>query len=124
MRIGFIGAGVMGKTMGSLLSSCGYEIAGYFSRSETSAYRATKEIGGKFYSDAAKLAANCDVLFLTTPDDAIEKVVSVLAESECLRPGQVVVHMSGVQFKFSSLPQTGRFVMMCTPAEPRLLTRH
>ena len=64
MRIGFIGAGVMGKTMGSLLGACGYEIAGYFSRSETSAYRATKEVGGKFYSDAAKLAASCDVLFI------------------------------------------------------------
>lgn len=96
MRIGFIGAGLMGKTMGLLLGSCGYEIAGYLSRSETSALRVAKEVGGRFYSDAAKLAANCDVLFITTTDDAIEQVARTLGEKKCLRPGQVVAHMCGL----------------------------
>jgi len=95
MRIGFVGAGLMGKTMGLLLSRCGYEIAGYFSRSETSACRVAKEVGGKFYSDLSKLAANCDVLFITTPDDAIEQVVHALAGLGGIEAGKFLVHMSG-----------------------------
>ena len=95
MRIGFIGAGVMGKTMGLLLGSCGYEIVGYTSRSETSALRVAKEVGGKFFSDGAKLSANSDILFLTTPDDVIQQVCRVLAKEEGFHPRQVVAHMSG-----------------------------
>ena len=96
MRVGFIGAGLMGKTMGLLLSRCGYEIMGYFSRSETTACRVAKEVGGKFYSDMSKLACNCDILFITTPDDVIEQIAHILADLGCLQPGQVLVHMSGV----------------------------
>lgn len=96
MRVGFIGAGLMGKTMGLLLSRCGYEVVGYFSRSETNAFRVAKEVGGKFYSDMPKLASNCDVLFITTPDDAIEQIAHILAGSGCMQPGQVLVHMSGL----------------------------
>jgi predicted short-subunit dehydrogenase-like oxidoreductase (DUF2520 family) len=119
MRIGFIGAGVMGKTMGSLLGACGYEIAGYFSRSETSAYRATKEVGGKFYSDAAKLAASCDVLFITTPDDAVKEVVLGLGKRKCLGPGQVVVHMSGAHNSKILQPAAdcGAYVMSMHPLQ-------
>lgn len=95
MRIGFIGAGVMGKAMGMLLRGCGYEIAGYSSRCETSALRVAKEVGGKFFSDNTKLVANCDVLFITTPDDVIRQVCHDLAKKEAFHPGQVVVHMSG-----------------------------
>lgn len=107
MRVGFIGAGLMGKTMGLLLSRCGYEIAGYFSRSETGACRAAKEVGGKFYSDISKLAVNCDVLFITTPDDAIEQIVHALAELGCLQPGQVLVHMSGAHSSHILRPALG-----------------
>lgn len=104
MRVGFIGAGLMGKTMGVLLSRCGYELSGYFSRSETTACRVAKEVGGKFYSDMARLAANCDVLFITTPDDAIEQVALTLGELKCLGPGQYLVHMSGSQTSKILLP--------------------
>ena len=107
MRVGFIGAGVMGKTMGLLLGRCGCEVVGYFSRSETSALRVAKEVGGKFYSDMAKLAANCDVLFLTTPDDAIEQVARTLGEIQCLQPGQIVVHMSGSHTSGILMPALG-----------------
>lgn len=96
MRVGFIGAGIMGKTMGLLLGRCGYEIVGYFSRSETTAYRVAKEVGGKFFSDVGKLAVNCDILFVTTPDDAIPQIAVTLGNLECLRPGQFLVHMSGL----------------------------
>ncbi len=95
MRVGFIGAGIMGRTMGMLLSHSGWEVVGYFSRSETSACRVAKEVGGKFFSDMGKLAANSDVLFITTPDDAIEHIAITLGQLECLNKGQVLVHMSG-----------------------------
>jgi predicted short-subunit dehydrogenase-like oxidoreductase (DUF2520 family) len=95
MRVGFVGAGLMGRTMGMLLSRSGYEVVGYFSRSETSAYRVAKEVGSKFFSDMCKLAASCDVLFITTPDDVIEPIARSLGQMGCLRGGQVLVHMSG-----------------------------
>lgn len=95
MRVGFVGAGLMGRTMGILLGRSGYEVVGYFSRSETSAYRVAKEVGSKFFSDMGKLAANCDVLFITTPDDVIEPIARSLGQMGCLRGGQVLVHMSG-----------------------------
>lgn len=95
MRVGFIGAGIMGRTMGILLGRSGCEVAGYFSRSETSAARVAKEVGGKFFSDMGKLADCSDVLFITTPDDAIEQVALTLGELDCMKSGQVLVHMSG-----------------------------
>lgn len=119
MKVGFIGAGVMGKTMGILLGGCGYEIVGFSSRSETSALRAAKEVGGRFFSDAAKLAAACEILFITTPDDVIEQICLALAKTDCFHPGQTVIHMSGSHSSAILEPamRRGAFILCMHPLQ-------
>ena len=92
-RLGFIGAGRVGGSMAVALSRAGYPVVAIASRSfgpardladllpDTLAFQTTQEV-----------ADRADVVFVTTPDDAMGQVASDIQ----WRPGQGVVHCSGV----------------------------
>ncbi|MDD3023066.1 MAG: DUF2520 domain-containing protein, partial [Syntrophomonadaceae bacterium] len=42
-----------------------------------------------------EVSRSADILFITTSDTAIQSVVSTLADSRAIRPGQIIIHMSG-----------------------------
>lgn len=92
-RIGMVGAGRVGVTLGAYLISKGLRIAGYSSKSEHSAAHAAKITGSRHFHDLAELAANSDCLLLTVPDDQIGTAWNLL-KPYC-RPGQWVIHSSG-----------------------------
>lgn len=46
--------------------------------------------------DSLDKLAFADITFITTPDDAIEAVVDMLAKTGNLQPGSIVIHCSGV----------------------------
>ena len=75
-RIGFVGAGRVGRGLSLALSRCGYELAGVASRA---------------HGDAQSVADASDLVFLTVPDDAIAAVCAALR----WREGQAAVHCSG-----------------------------
>ncbi len=90
--IGFIGAGTVGKALGLLLERRGYSVVATASRSFSSSEELASLIKGcKAYSDLQQVADACDVVFITTPDSAIEEVASRIK----WRAGQYVVHCSG-----------------------------
>lgn len=90
--IGFIGAGIVGFCLAITLSRKGYMVKAVASRSRSSAKALASRIDGCVpYSSAQDVVNNCDVVFVTTPDDAIAKVVS----SVSWRKGQGVLHCSG-----------------------------
>lgn len=82
--------------MGYLLKHGGYSIAGIASRTLESANKAREFIGeGETSTDLKAIAKNAEVVFITTPDDAIEEVCKKLASEGGFSTGAVVFHMSG-----------------------------
>ena len=97
MKIGFIGAGKVGCSLGKYLqgTSGDWELMGYYSRSITSAVEAAEFTGSRAYEQMEELVAACEVLFLTTTDAVIADVWEDLCNcKECLAE-KMVVHCSG-----------------------------
>jgi predicted short-subunit dehydrogenase-like oxidoreductase (DUF2520 family) len=92
MKIGIIGAGTVGTALSVRLHLKGYYIAAVASRSPSSAFRLIKAAGcGQVCDGPQGVADQCDLVFITTPDDAIPEVVDQVR----WHPGQSVVHCSG-----------------------------
>ena len=91
-RIGFVGAGTVGTSLAVAVSRLGYPVVATASRTFASA-RALAEMvpGCVAYPTAGEAARASDVVFITSPDDAIAPVASSIA----WRSGQGVVHCSG-----------------------------
>jgi len=90
IKLGFIGAGVVGTALATRLKEKGYSIAGVCSRTPASAKRLADRLDCPIYAKQ-ELAARADLVFITTPDDVIGQVASEVS----WRPGQWVVHCSG-----------------------------
>jgi len=92
LRLGFIGAGTVGTALAVRLSSSGYPVVAVSSRSQTSAVNLAQTIDGCQAIDHNQDVANAaELIFITTPDDAIPSVVSEVQ----WHSGQNVVHCSG-----------------------------
>jgi predicted short-subunit dehydrogenase-like oxidoreductase (DUF2520 family) len=91
-KLGFIGAGTVGTALATGLSSKGYPVIAVSSLSRTSAERLAHEVGGcRVFSSNQGVADMAELIFITTPDDAIAPVASEVQ----WHPGQSVVHCSG-----------------------------
>jgi len=92
LKLGFIGAGTVGTALARRLSERGYPVVAVFSRTPASAERLARAVGGCRAVESGQAVADAaDLVFITTPDDAIGKV----AASIRWRSGQSVVHCSG-----------------------------
>ncbi len=92
LKLGFIGAGTVGTALAVRLAGNGYPVVAVSSRSQASAWKLAREIDGcRAYDNHQDVADNAELVFVTTPDDAIAPVVSKVK----WRPGQSVVHCSG-----------------------------
>ena len=92
LKLGIIGAGTVGTALAFRLSRKGYQIAAVASRSRASALRLIQMVGGgQIYESPQAVADNADLVFITTPDDAIPTIVNNVQWHR----GQYVVHCSG-----------------------------
>jgi len=92
IRIGFIGAGTVGNALAVRLSLKGYAVVAVASRSRSSADKLAERVAGcAAYDHKQSVVDNADLIFITTPDDAIAGVASELN----WHSGQGVVHCSG-----------------------------
>ena len=90
--IGFIGAGMVGTALAVRLCGKGYPVVAVSSRTTTSAERLAEAVPGcRAYDSAQAVADSAQLVFITTPDDAIEKVAGEIR----WKTGQGVVHCSG-----------------------------
>lgn len=90
--IGFIGAGRTATALAVGLLGAGYPVAAVASRSLASAQALAQKVPGcQALADPSELCQECDVVFVTVPDDAIASVASALP----WRQGQGAVHCSG-----------------------------
>ena len=91
-RLGFIGAGTVGTSLAIRLKSAGYHISAVASRSHTSAEKLARMVEGcHAFNTSQDATDNAEIIFITTPDDAIPAVASEIE----WHPGQSVVHCSG-----------------------------
>ena len=92
LKIGFIGAGIVGISLALALNRSGYYVASIFSRSANSSKTFAQLISGcNVFESYDEVSINSDIVFITTPDDSIQNVVS----QTNWRSEQLVVHCSG-----------------------------
>ena len=92
LKVGFIGAGTVGTALAVLLNRKGYEIAGA-SRLDKSGKAGKNGLISnlRILESNQAVADAADIVFITTPDDAIAAVANEVR----WRKGQCVVHCSG-----------------------------
>lgn len=98
MKIGFIGAGKMGFTLGKHFSSCKDEsikLLGYYSRNCESAKEAAKFTDTNYYANVTDLVNDSDAIFITVPDGQIAVVADDLKKHNCCLEHKILCHTSG-----------------------------
>lgn len=94
MKIGFIGAGKVGFTLGKYFTernrTC---VSGYYSRNLEHAREAAEFTKTKYYEKIEELIEASDTLFLTVPDGSIREVYSEISFSDI--EDKNVCHCSG-----------------------------
>ncbi|MBE5953610.1 MAG: DUF2520 domain-containing protein [Lachnospiraceae bacterium] len=107
MKIGIIGAGKMGYTLGKHFSVSDLpdiQLVGYYSRNLLSAIDAAQFTNSNYFEMLEELCVKCDMLFLTVPDGEIKKLVASLNELSKFLSGKIICHTSGA---LSSLELSG-----------------
>lgn len=93
-NISFIGAGKVGTSLAKYFQSKGYNISGFYSKTESSLMDTCNFINTKSFSNLKDLAFNSDLIFITTPDDMISHIWKELAVTGNLE-GKFISHCSG-----------------------------
>ncbi len=109
MKVGFVGAGKVGFSLGKMFELAGKSVTGYYSRSPHSAEEAADFTHSKFYSDINELINESDTIFLTVPDDAIEGVWDEIRTYDIT--DKLICHCSGSLSSevFSDIEKTGSY---------------
>lgn len=114
MKIGFIGAGKVGNSIGCYLKKNNIEIVGYYSRSTTSAQKAAQRTKSNTFYDINTLASKSDLIFITTPDDVIKDTANNLSKTSLDWNEKIFCHMSGVHNSNILLPLNKKGATICS----------
>lgn len=115
MKIGFIGAGKVGVSLGKYMKERGLVISGYYSKSMDSAKWAADFTDSEYYSDLTELVKDSDIVFTTVPDGVIPVVAEMLADKNI--EGKCICHCSGAENSdiFERLRQKGAYAYSIHP---------
>ncbi len=102
MKIGFIGAGKVGFSLGKYFAENRLEVSGYFSRSESSAREAAVFTGSEVFLSPEELLKGSDAVFITVTDGAIKDVYLSLPKE--LLSGKQLCHCSGSMSAAEAFP--------------------
>lgn len=94
-RIGFIGAGRVGRALAEYMNQSTIRISGFYSKTVDSAGIAADSLGVKTYLSIDELLADSTMVFITTPDSAIVHAVNNLTSSGLSLEGKWILHCSG-----------------------------
>lgn len=109
MRIGFIGAGRVGCTLGKYFREQGIPVSGYYSRTVESAQFASEFTKTSCFQTLEEIVNSSDTLFITASDSAVEQIWEILKELPV--QGKIICHCSGVLSSsvFSGIDQIKAF---------------
>lgn len=100
IKVGFIGAGKVGVSLGAYFRSKGICVDGYVSRSPLSSQAAAEITSSQAFKNIAELVEQCEIISITTPDDQIGNVWSEMAR--CNIKGKIICHISIASKNFSN----------------------
>ncbi|MHC1683786.1 MAG: Rossmann-like and DUF2520 domain-containing protein [Clostridiaceae bacterium] len=93
IKIGFIGAGKVGFSLGKYFISNDIALSGYYSKSVESAKEAATFTSTNFFNSLEEIIDCSDVIFITTPDDEIKNIWNSI---KLLRiKDKIICHTSG-----------------------------
>lgn len=117
-KIGFIGAGKVGVTLGKYFSINELQLSGYYSKNLTSAKEAAIFTNSSYYENIENLVSSSDIIFITTPDDII-KDVWLNIQGFNIR-NKIVCHTSGSLSSniFSNIHTSGAYGFSIHPIFP------
>ncbi len=96
LAVGLVSAGRVGTAVAQALESVGHVVGAVLARSPESVQRAARRLpDSEVLATAGDVAARSELLILAVPDDVLPAVVADLAGSGRVRPGTIVVHVSG-----------------------------
>lgn len=94
--IAIVGCGKVGTAIGKFLAEAGYNIAGLASKSLSSAERVADIVKTNNVSEIPwEITKKADIVFLTTPDNAIADTCNSISIHSGFRKNAVVLHCSG-----------------------------
>ena len=109
MKVGFIGAGKVGFSLGKYLADNNQKVIGYYSEFKEDAKEASKFTNSACYTDVELLVKDSEIVFITVPDGVIEKVWSSIKHFSL--SGKIICHTSGALSSevFSDISKRGGF---------------
>ena len=109
IKIGFIGAGKVGFSLGKYLVVNNIAVTGYYSRNDDSSKKASIFTGTKQFKDINELINESDTIFITTPDGEIKNVWNEIKKLSI--KNKVICHCSGSISSeiFSNINQYGAY---------------
>jgi predicted short-subunit dehydrogenase-like oxidoreductase (DUF2520 family) len=116
LKIGFIGAGKVGFTLGKYFAEKGMRLSGYCSSSEASAREAAEFTGSVYYKNTYELIEASDVIFLTVPDGEIKEVYLSLPTHKL--KGKQLCHCSGALSSKDAFPGINEYGAEGTSVHP------
>jgi predicted short-subunit dehydrogenase-like oxidoreductase (DUF2520 family) len=91
-----LGVGRLGSALACLVSGCGYPVTAITAGHRETAEAFSQITGIPAFCDNAEAATQGDIILVTVPDRILPAVVEELIAGKRLRPGQVLLHTSGV----------------------------
>ena len=109
MKVGFIGAGKVGCSLGKLFAETQHNLTGFYSRSSSSAESAAEFTNSTYFQNLEDLIQDSDTVFITVPDDAITAVWEQLKHMSIA--GKMICHCSGSLSSeiFRDINETGAY---------------
>ncbi|HEY3033390.1 MAG TPA: DUF2520 domain-containing protein [Streptosporangiaceae bacterium] len=95
LRVGIIGVGRVGATLGAVLGRAGHHLTGASAVSEASLQRAARMLPGVPVRQPQEVLAAADLVLLTVPDDVLPGLVAGLSTTGTPLEGRLVAHTSG-----------------------------
>ena len=93
MKLGIIGAGKVGVSLGKYFKEHCFDVVGIYSRSPISAKEGAKLIETKYFENVKELVVGSDILFLTVSDQSIKEVWNTVNKFDIR--GKIICHCSG-----------------------------
>jgi predicted short-subunit dehydrogenase-like oxidoreductase (DUF2520 family) len=107
MKIGIIGSGRVGYSMGKYLSVGGEDVVGYYDRHPKRAADAASFTQTKSFTDLSQLVELSDTLFITTQDGEIANIWDCISQYDL--KNKIISHFSGSLSSdvFQGIDETG-----------------
>lgn len=107
MKIGFIGAGKVGFSLGKYFTEKGINLSGYYSREPASSKDAAEFTSSSHYLVVSDLIRDSDVIFLTVPDAEISRVYNEIKTMNII--GKQLCHCSGAMTVADAFPDISAY---------------